>query len=207
MEIVNTQTLVHVATELVIIGGLSFWFQRKTSLLQEEITELKNRLSKYEEILEAQGKILAEHRNMLQDFIPNQRINNQNVYSRPINNQAMYDQRFMRQQSQNSAQEQQQQMNFYETNMKNTQYNNHNTTSREDIQEQVESEIEDLPEEELDALLDGELKDIIKGRDIKSKDPDTIEIECTEEGCQIRKPRKQGLKKKKREKIRKERGN
>lgn len=61
MEHLDTKTLVHMGVELVVIGGITFWFQRKTSIQQEEINQLRETLSKLEELVVEQGKIISQH--------------------------------------------------------------------------------------------------------------------------------------------------
>jgi len=69
MQAVNTQTLVHVGVELVVIGGLTFWFQRKTSLLQGEIDELREKVAGYENVIQNQGQLLAKHDQLLRQIL------------------------------------------------------------------------------------------------------------------------------------------
>ena len=58
MQSLQTQTLIHVGVELVIIGGMTFWINRKTGSLQRQIDELKN-------IIEEQQKLIVRHEQML----------------------------------------------------------------------------------------------------------------------------------------------
>lgn len=70
---VDTQTLIHVGTELVIIGGLSFWFNKKLGDLQTQNLILEKRLKEMESVIEQQQKILESHEMALRKIfgIPN----------------------------------------------------------------------------------------------------------------------------------------
>lgn len=68
MQAVNTQTLIHVGVELVVVGGLTFWFQRKTSLLRGEINALREKVARHEEIISNQGQLLARHDQILRQI-------------------------------------------------------------------------------------------------------------------------------------------
>lgn len=65
MQATNTQTLVHVGTELVVIGGVTFWLNKKISSLEERVKELETKNAEYEKILSNHGQILARHNELL----------------------------------------------------------------------------------------------------------------------------------------------
>lgn len=65
MQSVNTQTLIHVGTELVVLSGMTFWFQRKTSKLNSDIEDLKKRLEDCEKIISQQNQLIGHHEQIL----------------------------------------------------------------------------------------------------------------------------------------------
>ena len=69
MQSINTQTLVHTGIELVVIGGLTFWFNRKLALCQNEINELQDKVTKYEELFNQQGTVIAHHDQILRQLL------------------------------------------------------------------------------------------------------------------------------------------
>lgn len=66
---IDMKTLIHVGVEVLVVGTITFWFQRKAASQQAEIEELRDRIGKFEETIEAQGKMLAEHRNIFQSIL------------------------------------------------------------------------------------------------------------------------------------------
>ncbi len=69
MDNIKTQTLIHVATELIVVGGLTVWFNKRISLLQEEIIALQEKNSRCESILEQQGQLLAKHEQIFRHLL------------------------------------------------------------------------------------------------------------------------------------------
>jgi hypothetical protein len=61
----DSQTLVHVGTELVLIFGITFWLNRRISTLEAQNTALEQKLAAYEKILEAHDKLLKVHHEQL----------------------------------------------------------------------------------------------------------------------------------------------
>ncbi len=49
----DTQTLIHVGTELVVVGGIAFWLNKRIGA-DAKYDDLLKRLSAYEEIIEKQ---------------------------------------------------------------------------------------------------------------------------------------------------------
>lgn len=68
MSNIDTSTLIHVGVELVVVGGLAFWVHRKTSNLQDKLTELNEKVNRYEDILKRQGELIAAHENALRQI-------------------------------------------------------------------------------------------------------------------------------------------
>ena len=60
-SVIDTRFLIHVGTELIVIGGLTFWLNRKINGVSEQVTILQNKLTKYEEIIERQNQLLMRH--------------------------------------------------------------------------------------------------------------------------------------------------
>lgn len=61
MTTIDNQTLLHIGVECVVIGGLTYWQHRKIENVREEVNELKEKLEKYEEIINSQGQLLMQH--------------------------------------------------------------------------------------------------------------------------------------------------
>lgn len=57
----DTQTLIHVGTELVVVGGIAFWLNKRIGAVDAKYDELVRRLAAYEEIIEKQNQMLARH--------------------------------------------------------------------------------------------------------------------------------------------------
>nr|QBK86594.1 MAG: uncharacterized protein LCMAC102_03890 [Marseillevirus LCMAC102] len=74
----NTQILVHTGIELVVIGGVIFWFNRKLVLCQNEIDEFRTKITKYEDRITQLENILAHHDQILRKFVvENPQLSNQ----------------------------------------------------------------------------------------------------------------------------------
>ena len=59
MDKVPITTLAHAGLEIVVIAGVTFWFNKRISSLQEEVNLMKDTISKYEEIIGQQQQILS----------------------------------------------------------------------------------------------------------------------------------------------------
>lgn len=62
---IDTQTLIHAGTELVVISGITFWLNKKITSNEDEIKILKEKISKLEEIIARQNQMLISHENVL----------------------------------------------------------------------------------------------------------------------------------------------
>lgn len=67
-EGINKQ-LIHAGVETVVIGGLVFWIQRKNNALQSEIDQLREQLSQCQQALQQQGQMLSQHNQIIQQLI------------------------------------------------------------------------------------------------------------------------------------------
>jgi len=65
MAAVSTQTLIHIGTEVVIIGGITFWFAKRTSDLQSQVDDLTKKLEAALQVIDSQGKMLMAHEEFL----------------------------------------------------------------------------------------------------------------------------------------------
>ena len=65
----NNQALIHAGIETVVIGGVVFWFQRKTSILQSEIDGLRDKLAQCEQIMQQQSQIINQHDQLLRQIV------------------------------------------------------------------------------------------------------------------------------------------
>lgn len=54
----DNKTLIHIGGELIIIGGIVFWYNKKFNALQEHITNLEAKVSRLENVLAAHDKFL-----------------------------------------------------------------------------------------------------------------------------------------------------
>ena len=171
MENLDTKTLVHVGVELVVIGGLSFWFQRKCTLQQEEINGLKEEIANMKEIINRQGTMLANHERIL-----NQLINGGGTM---IHHNGMHTHH-------------NQPLTPMYSHQGNTPVKPHSnntiplTNPPVTSQTLIEDEEDDIDEEELDKLLKEEIGNIQKSRNKSSGDKETIELECKDGVCELK---------------------
>lgn len=68
MDNLDTKTLIHVGTELLLIGGLGFWMKGKIGAAETRIEELEKRLAAYEQIFSGLQGALVKHENMLRQM-------------------------------------------------------------------------------------------------------------------------------------------
>lgn len=180
MQAVNTQTLVHVGVELVVIGGMTFWFQRKTALLQEEIDQLRDKVTGCEGIIQNQGQLLAKHDQILRQIlgsggippiegpVPGGQSGGQSGWQsgRPPTGNPSGPSR-----SPPSG-------------------GSPGTSPAQPPPREVEDNEPDLPPEELDRLLQEELGDVASSRVPEPKhsstQPEFIEMECHDDYCEIK---------------------
>lgn len=64
----DTTTLVHVGTELVVLGAYTYWIQKKCAGLEARITELETQCRGYEDLLMNQTNVLKLHHQLLQQL-------------------------------------------------------------------------------------------------------------------------------------------
>jgi hypothetical protein len=135
----DMKTLIHVGVEVVVIGGITFHFQRKISKLEGELQLLRDENIKMREEMKMFARIISAHDEFLRGAVPRQppsQIHRQQPVSEI-----------------------------------NRPHVSENTTTT--IEE------EEIPDEELDALLGDELSDL------KEKKQDFIELECVGDICEI----------------------
>lgn len=65
MEKVDMKTLIHVGTELVAIGGLTFWMNKRISSIQSQVSTRDEKIGELETIIQQQSRMLAEHEHVL----------------------------------------------------------------------------------------------------------------------------------------------
>ena len=58
MESIKNPKLIHIAVELVVVAGLSFWFQRKTSQNKQAIEDLKGEVMNLVQIINQQQMMI-----------------------------------------------------------------------------------------------------------------------------------------------------
>ena len=72
MNSIDSKTLVHVGVEFVVIGGVTFWLNKRISGIQEEVLELRKKVESYENVIQQQSRLINRHEEMLsQIFNPN----------------------------------------------------------------------------------------------------------------------------------------
>ena len=157
MENLDTKTLVHVGVELVIIGGLTFWFQRKTSLQQEEINNLREELNKTKEIINRQGALLAQHERILSQFTGGNFPPQHEGRRRP-------------------------EPVFKNRSSRPNQYTSYNPPGGAS---QVHEEVDEVDNEELDNILKEELGNMHRSKE--KSDEEIIELECNGDVCELKK--------------------
>jgi len=64
----DTMFLVHVGLEVVCIGGLAYWLNKRTGELQAQVDLLNTKVAEQDQHLKAQGELLAKHENALQQI-------------------------------------------------------------------------------------------------------------------------------------------
>lgn len=65
----NTQLMVHVGAELVIIGGVTFWMNKKIAEANEKVNLLVDELAQMKETVNKQSQIIASHQNFMHQLI------------------------------------------------------------------------------------------------------------------------------------------
>jgi hypothetical protein len=58
---IDTKTLIHIATELVVVVGISFWLNRKINNLETILLERDQKILQLVDVLEKQSKLLMYH--------------------------------------------------------------------------------------------------------------------------------------------------
>jgi len=64
----NMSLMIHMGVEIVMFGGLTFWFHKRTTEQQNQITSLIEKVNRYEELLKRQGEMVAMHENALRQL-------------------------------------------------------------------------------------------------------------------------------------------
>ena len=186
MENVNKTMLVHVGMELVVIGGLTFWFQKKISIQQERVNNLEERLAKLEEIIVKQGNIIAQHENMFRQLGSSSQIPSQHNHRHNPSHQAPSHQ--VPNQSTSIHNHPQQHIHRSRDNPRpQPEYIEEIDEESEDEEDLEEEDEEDLDEGDLDDLLKDEIKSIHKNR---GEDSENIELECEDGVCSLKKQKK-----------------
>lgn len=65
----DMQTLIHVGTELVIIGGISFWLNRRIGAVDSKCEDLLKKIAAYEDIISQQHVLLQRHEDIFQRML------------------------------------------------------------------------------------------------------------------------------------------
>ena len=62
---IDTKQIIHIASEVVIIGSLTAFFINKTSKLSEQIDELSLKIQEQNNIIQQQNEIIQKHDNLI----------------------------------------------------------------------------------------------------------------------------------------------
>jgi hypothetical protein len=65
---ISMTTIIHIATEILIIGGVTYWLNSKIKTQEDNNKLLLERLTKCEEQITKQNEIIAHHENALRQF-------------------------------------------------------------------------------------------------------------------------------------------
>jgi len=84
MATLDTQTLLHIGIEFVVIGGLTYWQHKNISAVRDEVAELKEKLAKMEEIIASQGQLLMQHEQFFRGVPQQPSMHRQPHVNKPI---------------------------------------------------------------------------------------------------------------------------
>lgn len=77
---IDTKQIIHIASEIAVIGGITVYFMNKTERLSEKIEELK-------ELIKQQQEIIQQHDNLILKLMNNvNALNSQNLNNIKFNN-------------------------------------------------------------------------------------------------------------------------
>ena len=62
---IDTKQIIHIASEVVIIGSLSAFFISKTNKMSEQIDELSSKIQEQNNIIQQQNEIIQKHDNLI----------------------------------------------------------------------------------------------------------------------------------------------
>ena len=80
---ISMTTIVHVASELFIIAGITYWMHIRSSSLEQKVHDLEKKIDEYDSILNKHASVITSHEQniaKIADFINNTiqpRVNNQ----------------------------------------------------------------------------------------------------------------------------------
>jgi len=70
---IDTKQIIHIASEVVVIGGITAYFMNKTNKLTEQIYDLEMKLSQQQEIIQSHENLLLKLLNTVNDMQMQQR--------------------------------------------------------------------------------------------------------------------------------------
>jgi uncharacterized coiled-coil protein SlyX len=62
---IDTKQIIHIASEVVIIGGITAFFINKTNTLSDQIEELSCKLQQQNDVIQQQNEIIQNHDNII----------------------------------------------------------------------------------------------------------------------------------------------
>lgn len=68
----DAMKMAHIGAEIVVIGGVVFWVNRRTTDLQDQITSLSEQVNKCEDLIKRQSELLTRHENVIRQVFGQQ---------------------------------------------------------------------------------------------------------------------------------------
>ncbi len=66
---VDTKTMIHVGVEMVVIGGITFWLNKRISGVQDIVDDLVKKIKSLESIIQQQEQMISRHENILRQIM------------------------------------------------------------------------------------------------------------------------------------------
>ena len=66
---INNQLLIHVGVELVVIGGITFWLNKRISSADARVEEMADRIAALENVIGQQQQLLLKHEQILRSLV------------------------------------------------------------------------------------------------------------------------------------------
>ena len=83
MSAINTQTLIHVGVELVVVAGITFWLNKKISDANIKSAQQADQISQLKAALEQQNQLLMRHEAIFQQMFGSEQGPPENTQMQP----------------------------------------------------------------------------------------------------------------------------